>query len=325
MKKKAVIFCLVLFLLAGSPVFAQNQLGDIRGALNDFTTSLALSLPFNSTLGLNWSDAYIRNFPRFGVGLSLGYTTMNAPSLWDLFGMFDLSRPAAIGNMGGYPLPGYTVEGRLGGFFLPFDMGFKIGYLSLRPSGVENLDYYLIGGDIRYAVLRQRGFIPAISVGIGVNYLSGGIGIRAGSDREFNYVDTNDTIQTLTLQRPTIALDWATTTLDFKAQASRSFALITPYLGLGVSHGWSRAGYSVSTGITDTGGNVGAANEVFRQLGIDRMNASGFSSSQSFGGWSVRTFGGLSINFTIIKLDFTVLYNFRDNNYGISIGSRFQF
>ena len=37
---------------------------------------LAKALPYNTSVGLNWSDAFIGKFPRFGVGITVGTTLM---------------------------------------------------------------------------------------------------------------------------------------------------------------------------------------------------------------------------------------------------------
>ncbi|MCL2128268.1 MAG: hypothetical protein FWH38_08435 [Treponema sp.] len=325
--KKTVLFYLIIAICAVSPASSQTPvpIGELKKAMDEFSDNMALSLPFNSTMGLNWSDAYIKNFPHFGVGASIGYTTMNAGSLGDLLKQFDLNMPSVLYKFGGFPVPGYTLEGRLGGLGTSFDMGFKFGYLPMKPSGLDKLDYLLIGGDVRFAVLKQNLILPNISVGMGYNYQSGGIGKTAGSDRIFEYFnDGAGNSETLTLKAPEIDVDWSTSVLDFKAQISKSFLIITPYFGIGACGGWSKAGYSVTTTVTDSAGNLDAAKLALKQFGIDDLSSTGFSSTANFNGWSYRAYGGLSLNFTVFRLDITALYNFRNSNYGVTMGARVQ-
>jgi len=64
--------------------------------------------------------------------------------------------------------------------------------------------------------------------------MTGGVSNSVGSDQSF---DSDGHI--ITAQAPTIGIDWKTTTLDFKAQVSKSFLIFTPYLGLGAAYGMS--------------------------------------------------------------------------------------
>ena len=320
-------FLLIMGLV--SPVFSQSipGLDDLRDAMDDFSDKMAKSLPFNSSIGLNWSDAYIGNFlaipPHFGAGISLGFTTMEGEALGKLMDQFNISLPIDIG---GYPLFGWAVEGRLGGFILPFDIGIKFGILPVPISKEDlKLDYMLLGLDVRYALIKQSVTKPNLSFGVGFNYLNGGIEKKIGEERKFDYpTDDHGGISTLTLKRPTVGFNWGTSSLDLKLQISKSFVFITPYLGFGASKGWSKAGYSVKTTITDSEGNLDAAMAIAEGFGINDLSDNGFSSEKVFDGWSFRAFGGFSINITFLKIDITGLYNIRDNKYGTSLGFRVQ-
>jgi hypothetical protein len=334
--RKIALFCVIMVIFACSAVFAQtvpSSFKDLKDSVDDFSTKLALSLPFNSSMGLNWSDAYVGDLPHFGVGLSLGFTTMDASSFEDVLKNFNFSLPSWIFGFGGFPIPGWTVEGRIGGFIpkVPFDIGLKFGILPLKDLGgdLSKFDYLMIGGDIRYAVLKGNITLPTVSVGVGFNYQSGALGVKAGDDSKLNYPyyepgDTEVKTGTLTLGAPTIILPWETATLDFKAQISKTFFFITPYLGIGASTGWSKAGYEVTTTVTDSTGNLERATGIAKQFGIDDLSSAGFSSIIEINKWSGRLFGGLSFNAARLRIDLTALWNFADNRYGVSIGGRIQ-
>jgi hypothetical protein len=315
----------VLCLLVPVPAVSQSiipSLGDIQKNVDNFSEKLALSLPFNAAMGLNWADAHIGQFlglpPHFGVGVSMGFTTIDGGSMGDLLHRFNIDLPIDIG---GYPIPGYAVEGRIGGFVLPFDVGLKFGYLPIKPENLE-LDYFLIGGDVRYALLKETLVLPAISVGMGYNYLNGGLAIKIGEDRSFSYKDISGGDQTLTLSAPKVGLLWETSGLDFKAQISKSFLVITPYLGIGLSHAWSRAGYEVQT--TLSGADLDKIKKIMGNYGITDITANGLSSIVEITGWSGRLFGGLSFNLPLFKIDLTGMFNFADARYGVALGLRFQ-
>jgi len=345
MKKIEKVFCIfAVLLLIAIPAFSQTipGLGSLQSKANEFTDSLANSLPFNSTMGLNWSDAYIGQIlalpPHFGIGFTTGFTTMNIGSINGLLNMFGVHEFDDI-NAGGLPLPGYTVEARIGGFVLPFDIGVKFGYLKLNPDFINGLlktdipdfsmDYMIVGGDIRYALIEGKKQPFRLSVGAGFNYLKGGISMPVPgiSTLEFGLPGTTGDI--LVVPTPKIALDWETKTLDFKAQASVKLLIFTPYLGVGASHAWSRAGYDVTSDIHLRNGSTEKpldtpAKNAINSLGIEGVSSSGFYHYDEMKGWSFRTFGGFSINIPFVRFDLTGMYDFISHNYGFTFGTRFQ-
>ncbi|MCL1931027.1 MAG: YdgA family protein, partial [Treponema sp.] len=82
MKKHIKITVLAIVLGAGFSltVFAggrsEANLADIQHEVTKLSEEMALSLPFSSTFGLNWSDAYIGE-SRFGVGVAMGFSTIS--------------------------------------------------------------------------------------------------------------------------------------------------------------------------------------------------------------------------------------------------------
>jgi len=324
-KKQFKLLVVVFMIGVAFSAFAQvpPDLEDLQKGVSDFSKELAKSLPFNSSLGLNWSDAYVGKLipsvpPHFGIGLSFGFTTMEMKVIKDLAGYFNVAIPFNISKM---ILPAYTAEARIGGLFLPFDVGFKIGYLpdvGLWGSGIK-VHYFLVGGDIRYALLDGK-ILPKISIGVGFNHMKAGIGKKIGTDMEFDY-DTG----TITVEAPDVSLKWDTTSLDFKAQLSKSFIIITPYIGIGGSYAWSSAGYSVAAKITCD--DIDEANNYLEAAGLPGINLEDqvLSSIMKNKAFSFRAFGGFSINIIkVLRLDLTGLYSFRDKNFGASFGARFQ-
>jgi len=306
---------------------------------------MANSLPFNSTMGLNWSDAYIGLFfpslpPHLGLGFSTGYTTMDFGSMNGLLDMFDVNLPGNL-NFGGFPLFGYTVEARVGGIILPFDVGLKFGFMEFSPDFLNNIglgipgfkdfsmDYMLLGADLRYAVVKSKVSPFKVSIGAGFNYLKGGmsIGIPGTNSLQYDYsVNGDDKI--LKLTQPRLGLDWSTKSLDFKAQASVSLLIFTPYLGIGASHAWSNAGYGIKSELLDENDDPivldAATKDALAAYGLGGISANGFSHYNDVTGWSFRTFGGFSINLPFVKLDFTGMYDFLSGCYGVTFGTRFQ-
>ena len=324
MKKQYKPLIIAAVLIAGINFSAFGQavdLRDLQKGVASFSQDLSKSLPFNSSLGLNWSDAYIGKLipsvpPHFGVGGSFGFTTMKLPIVKKLAGYLGYNLPFDTDRMF---LPAYTAEGRVGGLFLPFDVGFKFGYLpQVGLWGKDmTMNYLLVGGDIRYAILDGT-ILPKISVGVGLNYLSGGVGGKVGNSQTINYDS-----KSITLEKPDVNLKWDTLSLDLKVQISKSFFIITPYLGLGGSYAWSKAGYSVDATVT---GDINDIKSYLSSIGLDSMDVSsaGISSTVKNTDFGFRAFGGFSLNLVVFRFDLTGLYSFLDQNYGASFGFRFQ-
>ena len=334
MSRRIMVLVLSVFLLAGISfsAFAQQDIKDVQDSVVALAGDISKALPFNSALGLNWSDAYIGKITdgHFGVGVSVGATTMGVSSIKNLVKSFGQEFPLDFGFM---PFPGYTVEGRIGGFVLPFDIGLKFGIIPSMPLSTITLDYLQVGGDLRYAVLDGMAnlALPNVSLGFGVSYLSGAVGgIKVATGQQIVNIPFGN--ERIGLSDADVGLNWNTTALDLKAQISKTFAIVTPYLGLGGSYAFSNAGYSVNATITRNGNKITEAdiNEIngyLKLLGIDPVDIdpeTGISSSIPKSDFAVRVFGGLSLNLAAFRFDLTGLYNILDSNFGGSIGLRFQ-
>jgi hypothetical protein len=327
-KQKALGFVLGMALIAGTPLFSLD-LANLQKTAGEFSGALGKSLPFNAALGLNWSDAYIGKFfpsapPHFGVGLALGYTTVKFEAFDDLMNQFDLFVPKGF-NLGQLALPAYVAEARIGGFVLPFDVGLKFGAFKNIGNNAAELDYLLTGGELRYAIIDGKGnlLLPNVSLGVGLNYLSGSF---TGTKSTLAFPLPSSSA-TLPLSDVRVGLQWETLALDFKAQVSKSFLILTPYAGLGASHAWSEAGYNVEANLQSlTPGDRNAINAALKNQGLNEIDfgEEGFSTILKETGWSFRVFGGLSVNIALFRIDLTGLYNFRDSNYGVTLGGRFQ-
>lgn len=147
--------------------------------VGDFADMMNKSLPFAASMGLNWSNPYIGQLighpMHFGVGIALGSV------------FFNNTEPADLGELMGITiedsmiqdkqwLPSYVFIGRLGGLGnIPFDFGFKFGYLPDMPLW-GSLDYntLIFGFDINYAVYISRKSGPVVVVGLGFDKLDGG-------------------------------------------------------------------------------------------------------------------------------------------------------
>jgi len=340
---KSIIF-LFVFICAVSPVFSQN-LDILKKSANNFSEKMAKALPFYSTMGLNWSDAYIGKItdtpPHFGVGVSAGFITMDFASMKTLLDAFNVALPFGDSNFFenmGFPLPGYAVEARVGGVALPFDVGLKFSLLppsllnnffSDSAFGFKNM---MIGADVRYAVANSKVLPVKFSVGLGFNYLQGGLtSVLPLRSFSFNYQNLSYNLNPGS--NSDLGVEWRTTSVELKTQVSLPYKIITPYLGAGVIYAWSQAGYKVSSpglSITDSNGNAvsgsekTAIEELLRHDYLTGLSGTGFETINKHSGLSVRAFAGMSFNFAYVRLDLTGMYEILGQNFGGTIGLRFQ-
>ncbi|MCL2808579.1 MAG: hypothetical protein FWD24_00790 [Treponema sp.] len=178
---KILSFCIIILALAAGPAFSQMEsLDELKNTTESFAKAMAQALPFNSTIGLNWSDAYIGQLldtpPRFGFGISAGATIIKLDLINKMIG--ELGGDQIPDILMGLPLPGYTIDARIGGFILPFDIGIKVGVLDTSKMGFDlpvGIEYFLFGFDFRYALVDSKVMPIKVSVGAGFNHLSGGI------------------------------------------------------------------------------------------------------------------------------------------------------
>ena len=344
--KRTLIVVLTL-LVASSFVFAQTEFSSYEKGIQDFATGVANSLPLNSSVGLTWSDAYIGQFPRFGIGATIGFSTIPYPALKPVLDVLDLSDGIESSEVFGYldrfggPLPAYTVEARLGGFMLPFDVGAKFGTI---PPAVDTtkliegfeFDYLLAGADVRVNLLRGRGLAPKLSVGGGYNFLDARIGLSGLTDEVqiTSFEDPGDgTTYTLTMESPTIEYFWRANVLDFTVQASKDILLFTPYLGAGASIGFGSAGGGLRSELKSTPPltpeKIAEINDALEAQGgetLPKLGSQGLTVTADMPtGWAFRAYGGVSVNLLILRLDFTGMYDFLGQNYGGTVGVRVQF
>lgn len=342
--KRILCILVVLFVIAFG-AFAQSvDFTAMQSSFDQFATDVANSLPFNALIGLNWSDAYIGQLlgtpPHFGIGLTTGFTTIPFAAVKQVIDQLpSLSLPpeAKYIEAIGFPVPAYTIDARIGGFILPFDVGLKVGYIwpdALKQLGIGvTMDYLLIGGDVRYALLQENVALPAISVGLGYTFMEGTFGIPGVYSGDIPIANVPGSGGLLSISNPALNFKWTTNVIDLKAQISKSLLIITPYLGLGAAYGTSTAGGGLTSQLLYNGNPISQSQidqiiQAFQAAGQpvpSQLNSQGIIvQKSSIPGWAFRTYGGLSLNLAVIKIDLTGMYNFTSNSWGGSVGLRFQ-
>jgi hypothetical protein len=159
--------------------------------------------------------------------------------------------------------------------------------------------------------------------------MKGGIGIE-----NFTSDQTIDLsaygLSNLTITSPELFFQWKALVLEGKLQLSKDLSIITLMMGAGISYAvYAEAGGGLRSEVLY--GGVPITEEDIENiksiLGPDapELNKKSITVLSEVKGWSIRVFGGLTINIFFFKIDFNVMYNFMTKGFGASLNMRFQF
>lgn len=315
-------------LLSAAPVFASNA--DIDKAFESLTDTFAKTVP-ESTIQLGiWSDAYIGKLfpslpPHFGAGVSAGGTFIETKVLSNAIetiiteinsktggttGNFNFAVPEQI------PLPSAAAHVRLGGFVLPFDIGLYGAYLDLNTlkfgdfSGLVN--YYAIGADIRYAILKGSATRPKLSVGAGYIRTHLALGMAGTSTYSGTIAMTSATVTTKIDMNTKVDLN----TIFVQAQISKKFLILTPYAGVRAYVTSSKSHYDYSYSSTYESGGVpqvvpGGSDSSSHDYGTAAFNFDWINISPQL-------YAGLGLNLLFINCTVGGCWNMRNNMLSVN-------
>lgn len=343
MKTFLCVLCALCVAFGG---FALDFTTEVKPAFEQFAQDVANSLPFNSSIGLGWSDAYIGQFPHFGIGVTAGATAIPADSVKTVTSALSITLPSefSYAEKYGFPVPAYTFDARIGGFGIPFDIGVKVGYVppdAMQKMGLPvSLDYLLVGADFRFALLKDKGFVPALSLGAGYTFMKGSLsvpGLMSGPLTLGNFQVPDGSggydIHTLELTDPSVNFSWDTNAIEVKAELSKNLLIFTPHLGAGASFSFgSHAGGGLQSsllidGLTPTQDEINQIIQAFKDAGKtppDLTTTGIIVKKAAPVGWGARVFGGLSVNLFVLRLDLCGMYNIMSNSLGGSANVRVQ-
>lgn len=346
--KRTVVILLLLALATTAWAQDTTTIGEYEDGFQNFVDEFSKSLPMNSTIGLNWSDAYIGQLlrvpPNVGFGVTAGVTTIPYRAFDGLFDDLGIDVPSEISDFDavGVPFPAYAIDARVGGVVLPFDVGLKFGTL---PGGVDfgdaNVEYTLFGADIRYAIIEQgMALRPDVSIGIGYNRLNGAVSVPSGIG-QIQIADVPDpnnpgSTTQLALDEPDLEFDWGANIFDFRAQASKKILFVEPTIGIGAAVGVADSAAQLSSDLLiNDGGSFRAVTDqeiadikqAASASGVtlpDEFDKESLGVSSNVNTFAFRIFGGTSFNILVLRLDLGLMYNITSGSVGGSLGARIQ-
>ena len=298
MKKIFTILAAVAF---SAGAFAKTFTAtDVNNCLGDLSIVMNKTLPNAASQQNVYSQAWIGKVfpsapPHFAIGIEAGVTKLDLAPLGTFAEIFKIG---SLPNTFVYPT--ITANARIGGFVLPFDIGFSCMYMNFSNLKAAadgfGVKFFNIGGDVRYALLKGDGALPQISLGLGYYYLGGKIsldkdGVSAG-------------------------IDYATHSLFGQLQVSKTFLFFTPFIGF-------RGIFSKS----DTKWNWAVTNERIASaasyVGTETSgNGSETSSWTDF--FIPQIYGGFGIKASFFALNVSGAYDFRHSIWNGNLSMRFQ-
>lgn len=265
--------------------------------LDDFCDALVDTIPNTQVLQNMWAQSWIGMLipnVHFGLGVNAGVAMLDVTSLKTVAEAMSIDAGDLPDNL---VFPTATLDLRLGGIVLPFDVGFTI--MSFDTSNISSIDdaiapcgfqYFSIGGDIRYKLLDTGGkiFNARVSASAGGYFTKGTVDVddsESGSN---------------------VSMDFKSTTLFVGAQASAKALCFIPFLGGRVAFTKCSVDWEANAdwnSILDGGDEIGDV----MSWGILPTHFEGDSDS----GWTVRpqVYGGLGFDLFVIDLTVSASYD----------------
>mgnify|MGYP002623561588 FL=1 len=266
---------------------ADTYISTFNDGMNDFAEQLGFTVPQAAVEQNVYADAFIgKTFPsvppHFAVGFNTGFTHLNTKGIASVADKLDIS-----GVKDDMYFPVLNADLRVGGVFLPFDIGFS--FMTLDVSSLNTMDadfsveYFTLALDARYALLEDGLVTPAVSIGLGYSMNSGSFGVSNKTAE----ADVNYDVHTLYAQ----------------VQVSKTLNIpvvrigFTPFLGLrGVI-----SKYSNDWAWKFKGEYASEIEKIAEAAGL-ASSGSGTADSDGFGGFQPLVYGGLGFNFMLVQL-----------------------
>ncbi|QTQ11777.1 hypothetical protein HRI96_05925 [Treponema parvum] len=275
-----------------------NPINTATSGLNGFCDAIGDSLPNSQTQQNVWAEAWIGKilpFPHFGFGINTGASRLDVSSLKDTANALGIDVGGLRDDL---VFPTVTADFRVGGFVFPFDVGFT--FCSIDTSKISSfdeilspssIDFFTIGGDVRYALLEGGGITPKVSVGGGFYYTKGGVSVKDDS------ADAD--------------LDFKSTTLFVSSQVSSKVLFLVPFAGARVLFSKTNVDWSIDADWSKiyTGQNTAMLQNA-QKWGLLPTKFSGSGNTGFMEGIRPQLYGGVGLDIFVIDLTLSLSYDF---------------
>lgn len=274
-----------------------TPLTDVENGLNNFSKDLAPAISNAQLMQNVWAEAWLGKLVpgvHLGAGIDLGASQMKITALKETAKAFGMNEISDMPDSFVFP----TVAGdvRLGGIFLPFDIG--ASFMTIDSSRINALDeaispmafdFFTLGFDFRWAILEGKTWQPKFSVGAGYVFTKGGVGISS--------------------DEAAANLDFKNHTAYLQAQLSKKLLFFIPYIGAKVAYTKSEVNWSATAQWTSIFDGDDSELGNLQDWGILPTEFSG-----GYDGWKIipQVYGGFCLDFAIINLTFGIGWDFVD-------------
>lgn len=302
--KKLISVLLILSIAFVSISAATTE--ELKDSIVSFSGKVTDSVPRAFANSNYWADAHIGNLfpfsgflPHFGAGASM--SAVMVPT--DIFSVFGDAMPSLLSSSEYFPVPALSLDARVGGLFIPFDVG--VHFMSIdewefdfMDTGIELYDVVSYGADVRLALWEEGILLPALSIGAGYTKAEGYVHLKFAS--ELNLIMTDKYLD--------YELNYSTEIYSLTAQISKKIIMITPFAGARAtaqngSYTYS-AKYNGSTIVSPT-------------TETKEFDPTDFQSYLDKAEFTV--FGGVGVDFLILQTTAGVSYNFLDSTWSGSL------
>mgnify|MGYP002625606275 CR=1 FL=1 len=322
MKKIILLPFILTFSLCAA--FTEADGSPYKAALTGMAEKMGAQLAENTTLLGSQPDAFVgRVFPAYPAHLAAGLTLSGAQLETEFIA--DSMQRIVDGIASEIPedyapsisltipksifLPAASISCRVGGFFLPFDIGlYGTATTDSLLKDISMSDFtadiaaYTLGGDLRYAVLEGGTIAPKVSVGAGYVYSHYSLGLFY--NRELNSTEYESGILDTSLD-----LTAETHTMFVQAQVSKRIRIFTPFFALKLFGTLSKASFDWQFSTTNT---------------IDDVKRTAADEVSDFSGVQVQLSGGAGIQLGLLQLGVTGSYNATKDRLGAALSIMYK-
>jgi len=305
MSKKILTILLILSLTLSFSFAQLPDITQISEGLNEFSKELSVVVPNAATQQGVWSDAWIGNFfpsvpPHFGGGFTLGIAKLNPEGLNKSISQLNLGGESKLPEIpSSLVLPTITADLKIGGVFLPFDLGLSVMKIPTVNLGIFGsgfyFDFFTVGASLRVPIIKGNLILPKVSIGTGFMYSKGSIGVSIENDTAF--VNTN----------------FETKTIFLEAQVSKKIAIVTPFVGLRAVISDSNNNWSWKYNVSFAGYTVG--NE-------EQGNVSSSFTDDFFENLQPQIFAGTSLDFLFFQTTLSASFDVKNLIWGGNLSFR---
>ena len=296
---KKILFVLLLVSTSIFLVFAEDpatfNTDNISTGLDDFTFSLIKTAPSTVSHQNMWASAYIGQLldlpPHLGGGVSFGMAQLKTDGLATVFKEMGLTYD--VKNLF---LPTLTFDARIGGLFIPFDLGVH-GMMIKNPlefniqETVFSIDYGTVGADVRIPLIKEEGALPNLSIGAGYAYSKGnaGINVKEGT--------------------ACVSAGYESQILQATVQLSKKILIVEPFVGLRGTLSSNKRNWSWNydgtkalddAKIKELEAVPGALDALKAENKFDSGDWSGFAFNKEDPNYTAQIFAGIGIDFLFI-------------------------